>query len=237
MSVLEHLLHLQERDTAIDQLQHRRAHLPERAELESTTAAAADLSKRRIDVSAQRDELGREQKRLEDEVALVEAKRQETDARLYSGTVTSPRELQSLQDEVGALSRRQESLEDELLEVMSAIEPLDDTIAALDAEEAALSARRAEAERALAKAEETIDAELEDVAAERSATVSALPAETVADYETKRRQLGGVAVARLAGASCGGCHLTLSAVEIDRIKRLPPDVPAICEECGRMLVH
>jgi predicted nucleic acid-binding Zn-ribbon protein len=31
--------------------------------------------------------------------------------------------------------------------------------------------------------------------------------------------------------------LTLSAVEIDRIKKLPVDEPATCEECGRMLVH
>lgn len=29
----------------------------------------------------------------------------------------------------------------------------------------------------------------------------------------------------------------LSAVEIARIRKLPPDEPAICEECGRMLVH
>lgn len=237
MSVLEQLLHLQELDTVVDQLRHRRDHLPERAELEEIASAEKDLSSRRSEVSGRRDELAREQKRLEDEVALVEEKRRDTDAKLYGGSVTSPRELQSLQDEVGALARRQSTLEDEQLEIMTAVEPLDETLASLDAEEQALDTRRGEVERALAGAESEIDTELEGVTAERDTTAASLPADTLADYETKRRQLGGVAVARLVGTSCGGCHLTLSAVEIDRIKRLPPDVPAVCEECGRMLVH
>ncbi|MEZ5140978.1 MAG: C4-type zinc ribbon domain-containing protein [Acidimicrobiales bacterium] len=52
-----------------------------------------------------------------------------------------------------------------------------------------------------------------------------------------RSQLGGVAVARLHGGACGGCHLQLPAAEVDRIKHLPEDQLATCEECGRLLVH
>ena len=44
-------------------------------------------------------------------------------------------------------------------------------------------------------------------------------------------------IARLVGNNCNGCHLTLSAVAIDRIHALPPDAIATCEECGRILVH
>jgi uncharacterized protein len=52
-----------------------------------------------------------------------------------------------------------------------------------------------------------------------------------------RHDLGGIAVARLVGTNCGGCHLTLSAVELDRIRHEPGDAVVICEECGRLLVH
>jgi predicted nucleic acid-binding Zn-ribbon protein len=43
-------------------------------------------------------------------------------------------------------------------------------------------------------------------------------------------------VARLAGARCGGCHLTLPATELDGIRRAPPDTVSRCEQCNRILV-
>ena len=36
--------------------------------------------------------------------------------------------------------------------------------------------------------------------------------------------------------SCSGCHLTLPATEIDRIKKAPPDAFFTCDQCGRILV-
>ena len=44
-------------------------------------------------------------------------------------------------------------------------------------------------------------------------------------------------MARLVGTNCGGCHLTLSAVELDRIRHQPGDAVVLCEECGRLLVR
>ena len=44
-------------------------------------------------------------------------------------------------------------------------------------------------------------------------------------------------MARLVGTNCGGCHLTLSAVELDRIRHAPPDEMVFCGECGRLLVR
>jgi predicted nucleic acid-binding Zn-ribbon protein len=46
-----------------------------------------------------------------------------------------------------------------------------------------------------------------------------------------------VAVARLVGNHCDGCHLTLPAMELDRIRHLPEDELVTCEQCGRILVH
>ena len=55
--------------------------------------------------------------------------------------------------------------------------------------------------------------------------------------DVSARGLGGVAVAKLEGNSCRGCHLQLSAVEVGRIRKLDPDVLVHCEECGRILVR
>ena len=237
MTVLEQLLAVQEHDTAIDQLRHRREHLPERARLVEIEAGEADVAERRRQADEEAAALARTQKRIEDELATVEAKRTETDQRLYSGTVTAPRELQALQDELGTLARRTSDLEDELLEVLTAAEPVEETLANLDTEAGSLADRRAAVEAAVGEHEAEIDAEIAKLSAERDAAASQVPAEQLAEYETKRPQLGGIAIARLVGTSCGGCHLSLSAMEIDRIRKLPADEPATCEECGRMLVH
>lgn len=237
MSVLDQLLDLQTHDTAADQLRHRRASLPQRQELTALDRRDADLASRRATLESTRHDLGREQSRLEDEVASIEDKRTQADRQLYSGSITAPRELQALQDEIGALGRRQSDLEDELLEVLTAIEPVDDDLARLAQEQAEVDAERERLLADLGAAEAEIDAELAGVEGERKALAAALPEERLSEYEAARRRHGGIAVARLVGSNCGGCHLTLSAVELDRIKKLPADEPAVCEECGRLLVH
>jgi predicted nucleic acid-binding Zn-ribbon protein len=77
------------------------------------------------------------------------------------------------------------------------------------------------------------------VAAERADAAATVADDAlVAEYEALRRQLGGVAVAPLTDSgACGGCHLVLSAMERDRIKKLPDDARVTCEECGRLLVR
>lgn len=235
--LLERLLLVQQHDTEADQLRHRLNALPERARLDAKMTEIAALEAQVADLTERRAAIGRDLKRLEDEVAIVEARRSETDAKLYGGAVNAARELQALQDELASLKRRQTSLEDDELELMEAAEPLDADLERLGAEQAAADEEATELTAALAEAESSVSAELERAVAAREASVDGLDEELLTEYERLRRELGGVAVARLAGTSCGGCHLSLSAVEVDRIRKTPAGAMVHCEECGRILVH
>jgi predicted nucleic acid-binding Zn-ribbon protein len=64
-----------------------------------------------------------------------------------------------------------------------------------------------------------------------------LPDDLTQRYEKLRDRLGGVGAARLEHGACGGCHLALPAVELDHIRRAPPEAIIICEQCGRILVR
>ena len=57
-----------------------------------------------------------------------------------------------------------------------------------------------------------------------------------AAYDKLRGGMGGIAIARMIGGQCGGCHLGLSAMEVARLRKLPDGEIAHCEECGRILV-
>ena len=82
-----------------------------------------------------------------------------------------------------------------------------------------------------------VDAELAAVVADRDAIANEIPEDMLATYERLRKQLGGVAVARLEGNQCKGCHVSLPAMEVDAIRHAGPDDVITHEECGRILVR
>lgn len=237
MSRWDALLEVQEHDTHADQLVHRRATLPARAELEGVMGDLAKLEARRAEVEGARHELARAQQRLEDEITSINERAAQHDKLLYGGTIGNPRELQSLQDEIESLKRRVSHLEDQELELMEQIEPLDADLSRIAAEREAFDERAVELRAQIAEAEVAIESELAQVHAERTELAKGVEPDLLAQYEQLRPQSGGIAIARLVGGSCGGCHLALSAVEVDRIKKLPPEEPAYCEECGRLLAR
>jgi predicted nucleic acid-binding Zn-ribbon protein len=237
MQAFEDLLVVQAHDTTMDQLRHRHANMAERAQLSAVQAQLAALEREVGSTQAERDEISRTERRLEDEVELVNDKAKQADQLLYSGRVNVPRELTALQEEIEALGRRTRQLEDQELELMERAEPIDERLvgfaqrrSAFDEQAIALLAR-------IAEAESEIEAELATVSAQRSAAAASVPAELLHEYEALRGALGGIGVARLNGNRCEGCHLTLSAVDVDRIRREPEDAIAHCTECSRILVR
>ena len=237
MSRWDALLAVQDHDTHLDQLAHRHTNMSQRAELDGVMAQITKVGVRVGEVEAERHALTKAQQRLEDDIASINDKASQHDKTLYGGTVSNPRELQSLQDEIASLKRRVSQLEDQELELMEQIEPLDAELARLSAERVALDERGGALRAEIAEAEVAIEAEQAVVRSERASLMASVEPELQAEYDELRPQLGGVAIARFVGGSCGGCHLSLSAVEVDRIKRLPHEEPVHCEECGRLLAR
>jgi len=108
------LLDLQAADTALNQLTHRRRHLPELAAISDRSARAAELNDAVVEARTRLGDLSAEQQRLEADIETVRARTSRDEARLQAGGLPS-RELESLQHEIATLARRQSTLEDELL--------------------------------------------------------------------------------------------------------------------------
>jgi predicted nucleic acid-binding Zn-ribbon protein len=234
---MEQLLVVQGHDLRGTQLRTRRQSLPERAEAEQVAAAHQAVVAELAAVDAERHRLEREQARLDDEVAGLKDKSAHADKALYGGAVTGTRELQALQEEIASLGRRISDLEDTELELMVERDPLDEQAAALGGQRDALAAQAEELLRRITVAEAEIDAEIESEAAARATAAESVPADLLADYETLRSKRAGIGVAKLEHGTCQGCHMQLSAMELDRIKALPPDARITCEDCGRLLVR
>ena len=237
MTVFEALLEVQEHDTTIDQLHHRRTHLPERAELATVMAGGDRLRAQRAEVGVRRDAVLGRQSKLEANITAADERITEIDGRLYSGQVTATRDILAMTAEIESLKSRRSSLEDDVLVAMEEDEPLAAEVAVLDGQLAELEKEADRLRAAIAAAEAEIDAELATMAEERAAGAARVPADLLATYEKLRARLGGIGAARLVGANCAGCHLSLPAQELARIKREPPDALVLCDQCGRILVR
>jgi predicted nucleic acid-binding Zn-ribbon protein len=235
MTDLHDLLVLQQHDTAADQLRHRRATLPERALVAGLQDELARVQSELLAAGGERDVLVVRQERLEGDVAAGEAKRRTLEGRLASTSV--PREAQTMSDEIDGIKARQSVLEDELLEIMEALEPLERTVATGQEAAAELEDRLAVARTALSSVEAAVDRELADALVARAAATTPIPTALLDRYERLRTRLGGVAVATLDGARCTGCNLTLPTLELERVRNAAPDVVVECEQCGRILVR
>jgi predicted nucleic acid-binding Zn-ribbon protein len=234
---LESLLALQDQDIVIDQLEHKLSHLPEQATVKANAAAMVALEGSIATVQTERDAIARDQKRIEDEVATVETHAAEIHDKLYGGTVTSPKELQAFQQDHDALKRRQTELEDHVIELMEAAEPVDARLEALRTDRDRTAEEGTQARAALDEASGGVTGQLADARTHREELVANVPADQLAVYDKLRPQYGGIAIARLSGTNCTGCHLALSAVALDELRKLPPDAIAHCDECGRILVR
>jgi predicted nucleic acid-binding Zn-ribbon protein len=240
VSAVDALLEVQDHDLAADRLRHRRAALAEREEIEALRPRRAELAETLAARAEEQARLRRDLARLEGEAEALTRRIGEVEAAMYSGTVTSPRELQAMQADVEQLTRQRRVVEDRELVLMERLEELDAETGALGSELAGLDERLAGAEQRLAAAEAEIDAELDRVGRARDEAAAAVPGELLAVYERCRaRSSSGVGIARLVGATCQGCHLTIPATEAARVRDAAArDGAAVvhCDNCGAILV-
>lgn len=229
------LLALAEHDAALARLGNRREALAERGALVNARAELAVLDAAITERSTARDAVLAEEQRVDAEVGAVEDRAKADEVRLYSGEITSPRELQALQGEIEQLRGRRATLEDEELAIMEKRDALDHEVNDLVARRAALVAEARDVAVRLAAAEAEIDAEIRRETEERDAAAAAVAPNVLTRYERAREATGTDGAARLVGVTCEGCHLTIPTTEAEAIRRDPARL-ATCDNCGRILV-
>ena len=183
------------------------------------------------------DDLTREQKKADQDVEQVKARRTRDQDRMDKGLVTSPKDLERMQQELVSLSRRISELEDTELEVMEQLESAQAERARLTERLAAIEARTTELTVSRDATAGDVTQEAGQVRDQRKVVADGVPADLLALYEKVRAQKGGVGAAALRARRCGGCSLELTAADLGTIAKAPLDEVLRCEECNRILVR
>jgi uncharacterized protein len=231
------LMVVQLHDTTLDQLRQRQRTLPELAELRAVEAQRLEVIAEGAVLRSQVDHLTARQRALEEQIAAAAKRRHDIEQRMLTGGVTASRDLQAMDVEVHHLADRQAGFEEQELALVEEEEPLDVALAENERLGASLDAEAERLRGVVAEAIKAIDEAITVEAGQRAEAATGLPADLAERYEGLRSHLGGVGAARLIGDQCDGCHLTLPSKEVERIRRLPPEEFATCDQCGRILVH
>jgi predicted nucleic acid-binding Zn-ribbon protein len=234
MRGMERILELQELDTSIDRLEHRRGQLEAGEELSAARKEMEEAESRLGEIRLAADAVAAESRRIEHEIESMNAKLVAEEKRMYDGSIANARELEALQHEISSIKERRARAEDALLEQMQRGEDLDARARTADGE---LVDARAKVEALggdVIRELDEIAADLTSKQADRQALAAELDGALLELYDDLRGQKHGVGAAAIVDGVCQACHERLSAVELDRLKRT--DDVKRCEYCRRIVV-
>ena len=230
MFSIKRLYDLQETDLVIDAREKRLADVRHRLADDTAVTSArervAELDLRLQAPSARRRDLELDVQQLTDRLTSVHD-------RLYSGSITSPRELSAYEADRQHLQKRRGAEEDRLLEVMVEVDELRSARSRAAQELERIDAERRTDVKELEEDERELIAALEALRQSRDGIAPAIPPATLSVYEGLRKSRDGVAVARVVRSMCEGCRLTLPTMELQRAKSSQSIIQ--CSSCRRIL--
>ncbi len=192
-----------------------------RANFETAQSAHQDAAKRATE--------------QEHEIRAVVDKRANSEATLYSGAVTNPKELQDLQMEVEALSRRKLTLDDEMLHLILERDDLGEKLAAIQVGLDELTEAREEANIELQEEKDELTVAVNQLLAERKSHVAEINPDLFLTYVRMRSPKANRPLAALQDKACTSCGIEQNVVVINAINR--SDGIVNCQNCGRILLR
>ena len=171
---------------------------------------------------------------METQIEAVVTKQQATESRLYSGHVKNPKELQDMQMEVDALTRRQAELDDQLLLLMM---ERDEAHQAFIHSEGSLNEAQAEREaehQNLLEEKTLLTSEIGELMGQRKNALRQVQPDVLKTYNSLRTAKANRPISVLKGKTCNACGITQNNSIVADINRDGGLVK--CQNCGRILI-
>jgi predicted nucleic acid-binding Zn-ribbon protein len=162
-----------------------------------------------------------------------EVKQKQLNKQLYGGSVTSTRQAEATEHEIGMLKEAASDLETTILETMDAVEHGE---AAVEEQKKVVAQREKELAQTLAAyAQESTRLRAQTAEAQKARAEAAVPvsAAMTAKYNAARKRTKDTGVAVLDGVTCSGCHMQVPGIAIKNLGHSEEIVT--CDNCGRIL--
>jgi predicted nucleic acid-binding Zn-ribbon protein len=232
----QQLLTLADTDEELRRLDHKRANLPEQKVLDEHVELRQTITGDLGEATQTQERLQAQATRHEREIETADAGRKHSENLIYSGRITEERQLEALREEIAEKHRRKNDIEDSLLEIMEQLEEVTALVEELTSRRQELADQITHLGQRRDEAAADIDAEIAQLQQRRAAEAEGLDAAVLAAYDAVAAKRPGRAVARLEGRTCTGCHMELTAIELEEIKEAARESLAYCQQCGSIVV-
>jgi len=227
---MDRLHELQEIDSAIGELQRELRGLDDgsglRARLEGERE---ELARRR---SAHHDNHTVQSKK-EAELEKADEKRKALMSKAYGGTISNPKELETLEKEIASLGRTKDRLETELLALFDTVDRENQSVKEQEALVGSLERELAETVATFEGERERLNGEIAGLQQERAEVSGSVQPASLQTYERLRERAGHLAVSVIEGRVCTACRVNLPIVQIARLTQGTEFEK--CESCMRLL--
>lgn len=172
---------------------------------------------------------------VEHQIQSNQEKLTQTETRLYSGSVTNPKELQDMQQEVESLRKWRTEWDERLLVAMESMENAQEVLDQHQVlyDEALEAAAAGNAE--LLTEREQINAQNPLLEERRQEIAATIDRETLNTYVSLRRSKGNRAVSIIEDDTCTVCGVSQIATVTKAVRA--GDELVYCSNCGRILVN
>jgi len=225
-----HLFQLQKVDHRLDQIEQRSekiaALLSNNPKLRS---AEAQVKAGQQTLQQKEDEL----KTLEGQANGKKIKIEQSEAALYSGKNSNPKELKDLQLEIEALKRALGSLDEEQLNAMAILDEINQKLQENQAAYTAALAESQQENQQLFAEKGDLDKEKEKLLKERQAAAGQIAADAMSIYEKLRGTKNHIAVTAIDEQCCSVCGSEITASDIQKARA--SSGLSFCPSCGRIL--
>ncbi|MEO5895923.1 MAG: C4-type zinc ribbon domain-containing protein [Vicinamibacterales bacterium] len=228
---LQHLIHLQDLDSAAERCRKRIADIPAvQQSLEARSAARA------AEVQAVKDRVaatGTSRRDIEKEVAGVQTRLSKYKEQLMA--VKTNKEYTAMQHEIATAEGLVRSHEDRLLDLMEISEKESTDLKTAEGAMKAEQAEIAKQQKALDAERGTQGAELQRLSAERESVAANVSRDSMAIYLRVAHGRRGIALAEAKGGLCTVCHVRMRPQTFNEVRR--NDGIHQCESCTRILYY
>lgn len=227
------LLDLADLDARIRRDEKVSANPPQAERVRELLAQRATLTQELSIRANTRDDITAELKRLESDVAVVDARIARDTERLAASS--NPKQAQGFESELASLTRRKGDLEDMEIALMERLETAD---AAVSEQEALIAETNALGAQLSAEAKTTVSdatTRLEGARRDRDAVAAAVPTDLLGLYE--RLAVRGNGAGLLRAGACEACRMVLPPSDLATVRRAQTDEVVFCPECGAILVR
>ena len=231
---LLNLYKLQLSDSRISFLQREIEKLKASEELKTREDELKECEEKYDDLIKQFNVLDKERKKLDDELSLKNEKIKKNEQKLSSGVLTSSKEIMNYQEEIISIHKLNESLEENIIEIMIKIDDINELIRLEKEKKEKISLHIDKLKEEISSNIALVEEKLKSYILKKENISDLITPDLLVKYVEVKGKRGGVAVGILKDRLCMACNMEMSAGEAGKMGS--QDEIYRCPTCKRMII-